>query len=159
MTEITQHVGLILRGLQLYFYGVNLGWLAGGFLALFVTAGILAASVSCIACAAIFALPKKHHIHSGIIKIFLGSALAAIAGIVGTGVVMFVTVSNRELEAGRHWKTECKLMEVNIQTGVFSEPVNKLDCAGVIINVRTRTYNRYILEWQSYENDKNNVMN
>lgn len=35
MTEITQHVGLILRGLQLYFYGVNLGWLAGGGLALF----------------------------------------------------------------------------------------------------------------------------
>ncbi|QQQ26160.1 hypothetical protein JIZ39_31365 (plasmid) [Klebsiella grimontii] len=81
------------------------------------------------------------------------------AGILGTGVVIFVTVSNRELEAGKYWETECKLMEVNIQAGIFLDPVNKLDCAGVIINVRTRIYNRYILEWQSYENDKNNVMN
>jgi hypothetical protein len=25
-----------------------------------------------------------------------------------------------ELEAGRHWKNDCKLLEVNIQTGSFT---------------------------------------
>lgn len=51
----------------------------------------------------------------------------------------------------QHWQTECKLMEVNIRDGAFSEAVNKLDCAGVIINVPSEKYYRYISEWQLYK--------
>jgi hypothetical protein len=40
-----------------------------------------------------------------------------------------------ELEAGRHWKNDCNTLEVNIPTGAFTSPVNKLDCDGIIINV------------------------
>lgn len=35
--------------------------------------------------------------------------------------------------------------------GAFSEAVNKLDCAGVIINVPSEKYYRYISEWQLYK--------
>lgn len=40
-----------------------------------------------------------------------------------------------ELEAGRHWKDDCRTLEVNMPTGAFTSPVNKLDCDGIIINV------------------------
>ena len=56
-----------------------------------------------------------------------------------------------ELEAGRYWKNDCKLLVVNIPTDTFTEQVNKLECAGVIVNVPVAQYEEYIRQWELYK--------
>lgn len=126
-----------------FYNGINLGWVAGIFIALFVTGGVQAASM-CV-------LPERYHFRFNKGNIFIWGALAAITGLAGMITILIMTVSMDDLKTGKHWKTECQLMEVNIQTDTFSEPVNKLDCAGVILNVPAKSYYRYIAEWQWYE--------
>ena len=77
-------------------------------------------------------------------------------------VVAFVTLivftsrsfTMDELEAGRHWKNDCKLLEANMPTGAFTSPVNKLDCDGIIINVPGERYYAYIHQWELYQANK-----
>lgn len=126
-----------------FYYGINLGWVAGVFLALFV--------VGCILAASMFAIPEKYNSRFNIGNTFIWSSLAAVVGLSGTITILTMTVSQDGLEVGRHWKTECRLMEANIQTGAFSDRVNKLDCAGIIINVPSGQYYRYISEWELYK--------
>lgn len=129
--------------MQAFYYGINLGWVAGVFIALFITGFILAAAM-CV-------LPEKYNFRFSKGNTFIWGALAAIVGLAGMFTILIMTVSMDDLETGKHWKTECLLMEVNIQAGTFSEPVNKLDCAGVILNVPAKSYYRYTAEWQWYE--------
>lgn len=126
-----------------FYYGINLGWIVGIFVALFVVGIILAASMC--------ALPKRYHFRFNIGNTFIWSSLAAIVGLAGMITTLIMAVSMDDLEMGKHWKTECKLLEVNVETGTFSDPVNKLDCSGVIINVPAKSYYRYIYEWGLYE--------
>ncbi|MFM2973756.1 hypothetical protein AB8S79_29190, partial [Klebsiella pneumoniae] len=45
----------------------------------------------------------------------------------------------------------CKTLEVNMPTGAFTSPVNKLDCDGIIINVPQGQYGVYIHQWELYK--------
>ena len=124
-----------------FYYGTNLGWVAVIFTALFVLGLIVAISIC--------ALPEKYHYRfSGT---FILSSLAAVVGLAGIFTTLIMTVSMDDLETGKHWGSECKLMEVNVKQGTFSDPVNKIDCSGVIINVPSGKYYRYISEWQLYK--------
>ncbi|WP_158414431.1 hypothetical protein, partial [Klebsiella pneumoniae] len=49
---------------------------------------------------------------------------------------------------------DCKTLEVNIPTGAFTSPVNKLDCDGIIINVPGERYYAYIHQWELYQANK-----
>ncbi|EPU1046034.1 hypothetical protein ACVUNM_004046 [Raoultella ornithinolytica] len=126
-----------------FYYGINLGWVAGVFLALFAVGSILIATI--------LVIPEKYHSRFNIVNTFIWSFLSAMVGLGGTITILTMTVSRDDLEVGRHWKTECRLMEENIQTGVFLDPVNKLDCAGIIINIPSGQYYRYISEWELYK--------
>lgn len=66
---------------------------------------------------------------------FIYCALIAVVGFSGMFVISIHSFSMDELEAGRHWKDDCRTLEVNMPTGAFTSPVNKLDCDGIIINV------------------------
>lgn len=76
-----------------------------------------------------------------------------------TGCFSFITLvvfasqsfTMDELDVGRYWKNDCKFLEVNIPTGAFTEPVNKLECAGVIVNVPVAQYEEYIRQWELYK--------
>lgn len=126
-----------------FYAGINLGWIAGLFLAICVVGGILAALMC--------ALPEKYHFRFNIGNTFIWSSLAAIVGLTGMLATLIVTVSKDDLEMGKHWGTECNLMEANVQAETFSYPVSKLNCSGVIINVPAKLYYRFIYEWQLYE--------
>nr|WP_277420891.1 hypothetical protein [Klebsiella michiganensis] len=76
-----------------------------------------------------------------------------VIGVVGA-MAMVATIhsfSMDELEAGRHWKDDCRTLEVNMPTGAFTSPVNKLDCDGIIINVPGGQYYSYIHQWELYK--------
>ena len=126
-----------------YLEGNNVEWLIGVFLIIFVigVAGALA----------MFVIPEKINLRVCRANLFFVSALMAIVAF-----VMFIVFTSRsftvdDLEAGRHWKNDCKLLEVNISTGTFTESVNKLDCAGVIINIPKVQYDEYIRQWELYK--------
>ncbi|MDV1572918.1 hypothetical protein RZQ58_29455, partial [Raoultella planticola] len=87
-------------------------------------------------------------------NLFFFSALMAVVSLAMLIVFTSESFSMDELESGRHWKNDCQLLEVNIQTGSFTSPVNKLDCAGIIINVPRLQYDEYIHQWELYK-DKN----
>ncbi|HHM1221537.1 hypothetical protein ACMWDS_31290, partial [Klebsiella pneumoniae] len=46
---------------------------------------------------------------------------------------------------------DCRTLEVNMPTGAFTSPVNKLDCDGIIINVPGGQYYSYIHQWELYK--------
>lgn len=58
------------------------------------------------------------------------------------------TSGEKELEntinKGRYYTTECKPVEININTGFFSLNKNKLNCNGVITNITTEEYDRSV---------------
>jgi hypothetical protein len=105
-----------------FYYGINLGWIAGIFLALFIVGGIW--QHQCVQSTEV-SKPFKCWKH-------LYLELTGRRG--GTGwdtPILIMTVSMDDLEAGKHWHTECKLMEVNIRDGAFSEPVNNWIAPGL----------------------------
>ncbi len=75
----------------------------------------------------------------------------AVVGFSGMFVISIHSFSMDELEAGRHWKDDCRTLEVNMPTGAFTSPVNKLDCDGIIINVPGGQYYSYIHQWELYK--------
>ena len=130
-----------------YLYGKDVGWLLTLFILFFFVGGALALVM--------LILPKKYELSSHRGNIFAISAIASLFGLVGLVVFSSQTFSLDELEIGRHWENDCKLIEVNIPTGTFTDSVNKMDCAGVIINVPTNIFNAYTSQWEMYnERDK-----
>lgn len=125
-----------------YLEGNNIDWLIGVFLILFV--------IGVVGALAMVAIPEKFNLRVNRGDTFIYSAL--IASVAFAILVVFTSESFTmdELEAGRHWKNDCKLLEVNIPTGTFTDSVNKLDCAGIIINVPVSQYDAYISQWELY---------
>lgn len=63
------------------------------------------------------------------------------------GFTLFLTDTDEDIASittGKHYSTECKLLEVNINNGFFSGNTNKLDCGGVITHVSTVDYDASI---------------
>ncbi|HBM7345280.1 TPA: hypothetical protein L2B26_005405 [Klebsiella oxytoca] len=129
-----------------YLDGSNITWLSYVCLFLFL-AGFVAAL-------AVFVIPEKINlrVHRG--NTFIFSVLITVVAFITIFVFTSRSFTMDELEAGKHWKSDCKLLEVNIPTGTFTDTVNKLDCAGVIINVPKIQYDGYIRQWELYK-DKN----
>lgn len=100
---------------------------------------------------AMFVIPEKINLRVCRANVFFFSALMAVVAFVTLIVFTSRSFTMDELEAGRHWKNDCKLLEANIPTGAFTEPVNKLGCAGVIINIPTVQYDEYIRQWELYK--------
>ena len=126
-----------------YLEGNNITWLNGVCLLLIFIGGGGAL--------AMFVIPEKINLRVSRGNTFIFSALMAVLAF--SMLVSFSSGSFTmdELEAGRHWKNDCKLLEVNVPTGTFADTVNKLDCAGVIINVPRIQYDEYIRQWGLYK--------
>lgn len=129
-----------------YLEGDNIEWLIGVCLILFV--------IGVVGALAMFVIPEKINLRVCRANVFFFSALMAVVSLAMLIVFTSESFSMDELESGRHWKNDCQLLEVNIQTGSFTSPVNKLDCAGIIINVPRLQYDEYIHQWELYK-DKN----
>lgn len=123
-----------------YLEGDNIEWLTGVCLILFV--------IGVVGALAMFVIPEKINLRVCRANVFFFSALMAVVAFVILIVLTSQSFTMDELEAGRH---DCKLLEVNIPTGTFTEPVNKLDCAGVIINMPKIQYDEYIRQWELYK--------
>lgn len=120
-----------------YINGNDVGWvIITGLLILFT--GVLGVFAALI-------LPERYQLRG---YLFLACAFTAITGFVISFVMMRTTYSANEIDAGRHWKTECSLIEVNVQGGFFNGTVNKLNCDGVMVNAPAYVYERYIQQWQ-----------
>lgn len=129
-----------------YLEGSNITWLNGLCILLFV--------IGVVGALAMFVIPDKFNLRVCRANLFFFSALMAVVSLAMLIVFTSESFSMDELESGRHWKNDCQLLEVNIQTGSFTSPVNKLDCAGIIINVPRLQYDEYIHQWELYK-DKN----
>ena len=126
-----------------YILGHNVAWLNGICLILFV--------IGVVGALAMVAIPEKFNLRVNRGDTFIYCALIAVVGFSGMFVISIHSFSMDELEAGRHWKNDCKLLEVNIQTDSFPTSVNKLDCVGIIINVPRLQYDEYIRQWELYK--------
>ncbi|HBU6430665.1 TPA: hypothetical protein MC498_004304 [Klebsiella oxytoca] len=126
-----------------YYEGNNIDWLTGVCLILFV--------IGVVGALAMFVIPEKINLRVCKANVFFFSAIMAVVAFVTLIVFTSQSFTMDELEAGRHWKKDCKLLEVNIPTGTFTEPVNKLDCAGVIINIPKVQYDEYIRQRELYK--------
>ncbi|RLM11804.1 hypothetical protein BIY27_12265 [Gibbsiella quercinecans] len=126
-----------------YLEGANIAWLNGLCLCLIF--------IGVVGVLAIFIIPDRINLRVDRSYIFLFSVLVAVFAFLMVFLFTKGSLTRDELEAGRHWKNDCKLLEVNIQTGSFTEPVNRINCAGVIINVPKVQYDEYIHQWGLYE--------
>lgn len=64
-------------------------------------------------------------------------------------------VNEDELAAkGKYWKTECRLIETNIDNGFFSNKTNRLDCNGTINNVDVFDYNSAVSAYENLSQEK-----
>ena len=129
-----------------YYEGSNIDWLIGVFL-IFCFIGVVGAL-------AMFIIPKKVNLRVCRANLFVFSALMAVVAFAMLIAFTSGSFSIDELEAGRHWKDDCKTLEVNMPTGAFTSPVNKLDCDGIIINVPGERYYAYIHQWELYQANK-----
>ncbi|HEM8838392.1 TPA: hypothetical protein U2R15_004100 [Klebsiella aerogenes] len=91
-----------------------------------------------------FILPEHYQFRG---NLFLAGAFTALAGFAISFVMVRLTYSTSEIDAGRHWKTECSLIEANVQTGFLNDAVNKLRCEGVIVNIPVNAYEAYTEQW------------
>lgn len=126
-----------------YSEGNNIDWLIGMFLLLFV--------IGVVGALAMFVIPEKVNLRVCRANLFCFSALMAVVAFAMLIVFTSRSFTMDELEAGKHWKNDCKLLEVNIPTGTFTDSVNKLDCAGIIINIPKVQYDEYIRQWELYK--------
>lgn len=129
-----------------YLAGNNIDWLIGICLLFFAIGTVIAL--------AMVAIPQKFNLRVNRGDTFIYSGFVAIAGFCGMLVLSIPSFTMDDLEAGRHWKYDCKLLEVNIPTGTFTDLVNKLDCADIIINVPKLQYDEYIRQWELYQSNK-----
>jgi len=129
-----------------YLYGKDIGWLLTLFILFLFVGGALALVM--------LILPERYKLYHHRDNIFAISTIIAFVGLIGLVVFTPQTFSLDELETGRHWENDCKLIEVNIPTGTFTDSINKLNCAGVIINVPANTFNAYTSQWKMYKDNK-----
>lgn len=99
-----------------YILGHNVAWLNGICLILFV--------IGVVGALAMVAIPEKFNLRVNRGDTFIYCALIAVVGFSGMFVISIHSFSMDELEAGRHWKDDCKTLEVNMPTGAFTSPVN-----------------------------------
>lgn len=126
-----------------YIEGTNISWI--------LAIGLCLLAGSLFLALAMWVIPKKINLPLDRDVIFILSSITAIAAFFSILIITSRTFSMDELKAGEHWKNDCKLLEANIQTGTFTNSVNKLDCAGVTINVPKPEYDVYIRQWKLYE--------
>ncbi|APJ79944.1 hypothetical protein [Escherichia coli] len=100
---------------------------------------------------AMFVIPEKFSLQISRGKILVCSVLTGCFSFITLVVFASQSFTMDELDVGRYWKNDCKFLEVNIPTGAFTEPVNKLECAGVIVNVPVAQYEEYIRQWELYK--------
>jgi hypothetical protein len=83
---------------------------------------------------------------------FSFSALMAVVAFV-TLIVLLPVGHSRWMswKPGDTGKMTVNSLRQTFRTGAFTEPVNKLDCAGVIINIPTVQYDEYIRQWGLYK--------
>ncbi|HGA2980034.1 TPA: hypothetical protein ACIR47_004843 [Klebsiella aerogenes] len=120
-----------------YINGMDVWWILVIDLVMLV-AGIIGVFLALI-------LPEQYQFRG---NLFLAGAFTALTGIAICFVMVRLTYSASEIDAGRHWKTECSLIEVNVQTGFLNDAVNKLRCEGVIVNIPVNAYEAYTEQWQ-----------
>lgn len=126
-----------------YINGMDVWWaIVIGLVLLF--AGIIGLFLACI-------LPEHYQFRG---NLFLAGAFTALAGFAISFVMVRLTYSTSEIDAGRHWKTECSLIEENVQGGFLNDTINKLRCEGVIVNVPVYAYEAYIEQWQLLQKKK-----
>ncbi|WP_032444131.1 hypothetical protein, partial [Klebsiella pneumoniae] len=89
-----------------YILGHNVAWLNGICLILFV--------IGVVGALAMVAIPEKFNLGVNRGDTFIYCALIAVVGFCGMFVISIHSFSMDELEAGRHWKNDCKTLEVNI---------------------------------------------
>ena len=126
-----------------YLEGNNIAWLNGVCLLLIL--------IGVVGSLAMFVIPEKINLRVNRGNTFIFSVLITLAAFAMLIVFLSSSFTMDELEAGRHWKNDCKLLEVNIQTGSSPTSVNKLDCVGIIINVPRIQYDEYIRQWGLYK--------
>ncbi|ENZ8718164.1 hypothetical protein ACHBI6_004630 [Klebsiella aerogenes] len=126
-----------------YINGMDVWWILVIDLVMLV-AGIIGVFLALI-------LPEQYQFRG---NLFLGGAFTALTGIAICFVMVRLTYSASEIDAGRHWKTECSLIEANVQTGFLNDAVNKLRCEGVIVNVPVNAYETYTEQWQLLQKKK-----
>ena len=101
-----------------YFEGNNIDW--------FICLCLFLVVICVVNALAMFVIPEKFSL-----QVSRGKTLACSALIGGVSFITLVVFASQsftmdELDVGRYWKNDCKLLEVNIPTGAFTEPVNKL---------------------------------
>lgn len=126
-----------------YFEGNNIDW--------FICLCLFLVVICVVNALAMFVIPEKFSLQVSRGKILVCSALTGCFSFITLVVFASQSFTMDELDVGRYWKNDCKLLEVNIPTGAFTEPVNKLECAGVIVNVPVAQYEEYILQWELYK--------
>lgn len=126
-----------------YINGMDVWWVLVIDLVILV-AGIIGVFLALI-------LPEQYQLRG---NLFLAGAFTALTGIAICFVMVRLTYSASEIDAGRHWKTECSLIEANVQTGFLNDAVNKLRCEGVIVNVPVNAYETYTEQWQLLQKKK-----
>ena len=87
-----------------YILGHNVAWLNGICLILFV--------IGVVGALAMVAIPEKFNLRVNRGDTFIYCALIAVVGFCGMFVISIHSFSMDELEAGRHWKNDCKTLEV-----------------------------------------------
>lgn len=126
-----------------YINGMDVWWaIVIGLVILF--AGIIGVFLAII-------LPEHYQFRG---NLFLAGAFTALAGFAISFVMVRLTYSASEIDAGRHWKTECSLIEANMQSGFLNDAVNKLRCKGVIVNIPVNAYKAYTEQWQLLQKKK-----
>lgn len=68
---------------------------------------------------AMVAIPEKFNLRVNRGDTFIYCALIAVVGFSGMFVISIHSFSMDELEAGRHWKDDCRTLEVNMPTGAL----------------------------------------
>ncbi|MGR7829080.1 hypothetical protein ACU6XK_23880 [Klebsiella aerogenes] len=126
-----------------YINGMDVWWVLVIDLVILV-AGIIGVFLALI-------LPEQYQFRG---NLFLAGVFTALTGIAICFVMVRLTYSASEIDAGRHWKTECSLIEANVQTGFLNDAVNKLRCEGVIVNVPVNAYETYTEQWQLLQKKK-----
>lgn len=126
--------------------GVNIGWV--------IDAGILIFLVGVSGVLAIFIIPGRVDLGYARENLFILGVLVTLAGLIVGVIFSQRAVSMDELQTGKYWITECQPVEMNIPTETLAGPVNKLDCAGVIIRVPDSQFKVWTQQWQLYESKR-----
>ncbi|MCD6946298.1 hypothetical protein LTW04_24985 [Escherichia coli] len=126
-------------------------YLEGNNISMVVEVCIFLFLIGVICILSVFLLYRKIKMRVNVDYLLAFGVIIALASIVSAVMFTSRSLTMEDLELGRHWKQDCKLLEVNIPTGTFTDPVNRLGCSDVIVNVPTNQYDEYIRQWDLYK--------